>query len=367
MCSQTELRLQVKAGHTIHLKVDIKPTIAFTLFNVLQGVVCGLGFERQSDPYLQTAEIFFTAALVSSSHGYIANALSDNHQLQALMGVKALDRSLDSAAVGRVTAPDSQVPGSQMPWLLFVRLMGTECCIARELGAKADLTTISLPEKVIHAGVARRLQLLTDRACSKQDMINDYEEQLAGKTDDDQTPQQHIGHRLKLLRAAILLVKFVSLVGNVTGSSDGNHVLMAALTAIHSLTSAFVNHSSNHNSAEDNSIQDSHASQPGDADQEFQLSLYLSQLLILWLKQSAKDTEAMLSKASAPEMLCLLNHLLYGVPDRHCQALSAHIHSAGQSSAQSKQHSSSVGMCAPQSCFQFLVLWASALLNLALN
>ena len=244
----------MQGTNIVFLKVMFKPTIALLLdYSIAQ--LCAFDAARHLQSIDRVAQAWIRVADVSSSQGLISDALSNVKKLQAIVKIKPLEIS-DYDFMCKATTPEVEMPEAHRPMLLFAQLLETEskACIAA--AAKTDLETVSLPESAKRAGLAKRLQLLTDSGpTSKAQMIelNDYRDQFvlhfnAQEQHQQQQQQQLVRSRLTVLKSSILLLKLASLVVNIKSQSSSflSQILNSVITLLTlSLQKATVSSSDN--------------------------------------------------------------------------------------------------------------------------
>ena len=202
-----------------------KPSIALLLdFSMAPLYASGAAHHLQSRD--QLAQAWIRVADASCSQGLISDALSDVKRLQAIVKIKPLEIS-DYNFTRKATTPEVELPEAHRPMLLFAQLLETESTACIAAAAKTALDTISLPEGTKRAGLAKRLQLLTDtRPTTKAQTIelNDYRNQFvqdfSAQERHQQQQQQLVRSRLTVLRSSILLLKLASLVANIKSQSS---------------------------------------------------------------------------------------------------------------------------------------------------
>ena len=283
-----------------------KPSIALLLdFSMAPLYASGAAHHLQSRD--QLAQAWIRIADASSSYGHISDAFSDVNKLQAMVKIQPLeicDRDL------------TETPEAHRPMYEFVQLLEAESTGCIEAAAKTALEKIGLPEGAKRAGLAKRLQLLTDTGpTTKAQMIelNGYRDQFvvhfsAREQHQQQQQQKLVKSRLTVLKSSILLLKLASLVVNIKSqSSTFLCQIVRSVTALlsRSLQKATVSTSDK---------------------QEHQLAVHAVELVIPLLKHYVRQREGV---ASTVTLFQFLECVLDKEPNSTVQALLAQLLASG--------------------------------------
>jgi len=317
----------LKGSRTVSLKAKIKPTVAFYVYDNISRLVLAVSSTTTLKPL---REICFTAAQVSSISGYIASALSDSTQLQAIMSIDALHDTAeqlwdDSNIV--VTAP--AVQPSQRPLLLFVQLLVAEVLVCRRsVSGSKDVVALCPPGDVERAEVGGVLQTLTHTALSENVLQHGFSDLTQLQSDAAAAQQEHIGQRLMLLRSAFLLLKLASLLSSFNSIVNRRNILdmlRPLLSAVQAITQAMEEHSGKCRTAGISTVVPDRLAEE---QQEEQLSMFLVQMVMSSLRYDITGPKP--PGAIAPMLVPFLDILFEEVPDATFQALASQVLGAGQ-------------------------------------
>ena len=287
-----------------------KPTIAILLdFSIAPLSASGSAHHLQ--PRDQLAQAWIRIADASSSYGHISDAFSDVNKLQAMVKIQPLeicDRDL------------TETPEAHRPMYEFVQLLEAESTGCIEAAAKTALEKIGLPEGAKRAGLAKRLQLLTDTGpTTKAQMIelNGYRDKFVlhfsareqhHQQQQQQQQQKLVKSRLTVLKSSILLLKLASLVVNI--KSQSSIFLCQIVRSVTALLSR--------------SLQKATVSTPDK--QEHQLAVHAVELVIPLLKHYVRQREGV---ASTVTLFQFLECVLDKEPNSTVQALLAQLLASG--------------------------------------
>ena len=307
----TGLTVQGQNNSNIHLKVDIQPSIALFLFCD----VSKLSKDQGSSTVASAAQTLLTVAQISSTHGYIASVLSDRQQLQVMMDTASQEATQEQQLKCSVTAPDCRLPQSHRPFVLFAQLLVLESSLST--GNKSTGNSRGSGKQHRHGSraagqpgrcaMASRLRAITQHGFSaevQKQLLNEHWQNKAKCVPVAAANEQQIGSRLLTLRIAFLLLKLASLL-NAVKHTDAETVISVIFSLLCPLAQDL--DSSKHTAAS------------AEAAQEYQLSLFLIQLLLPLLKQHMK-----VSGGVAPALFSLVEALLDTEPEDTLSALSLH-------------------------------------------
>ncbi len=285
-----------------------KPTIAILLdFSIAQLSASGAAHHLQSRD--QLAQAWIRIADASSSQGLISDALSDVNKLQAIVKIQPLEMCDYDL---------TETPEAHRPMLLFAQLLESESTACIAAAAKTALEKISLPEGAKRAGLAKRLQLLTDTGPTTKAQtieLNDYRDQFvlhfSAHEQHQQQQQKLVKSRLTVLKSSILLLKLASLVVNI--KSQSSIFLSQVVRSVIALLSL--------------SLQKATVSSSDK--QEHQLAVHAVELVIPLLKHHVRQREGIPSTVTLFHFLEFLECVIEKEPDSTLQPLLAQMLASG--------------------------------------
>lgn len=299
----TGLSVQGQNNSNIHLKVDVQPSIALFLFCA----VSKPSKDQGSSTIASAEQTLLSVAQISSTHGYIASALSDSQQLQLMMDTASMEPTHEQQLKCSITAPGCRLPESHRPLVLFAQLLALERSLSTPTSSnnrrsskqhKRSSRAAGQPDRSV---IASRLYVITQHGFSDQvqkQVLNEHWQNKAKRLPSAAAKWQQIGSRLQTLRTAFLLLKLASLL-NAVKHKDAEHFISVIFSLVGPLAQDLAKKEVNAADARDE------AATLAEAVQGHELSLFLIQLLLPLINQHMKVSDSV-----APVLISQVGTLL---------------------------------------------------------